>query len=510
VLCGLTISPLLWASVPPLVDYPNHLARMWILVHGPHDPILSENYRVHWRLLPYLSMDVVVVALSLVMPVAVAGRVFVALTMLSLVGGTVAIRRALYQRVGLWPLLSLLFVYNFVLFFGFLSCLFTIGLALIAFGGWIATRDWPVVPRLAVFAVVSCVLVLSHLFGFGVYGLLVASYEVGGLLTRRMSWGSLVTSAVRGLPFVPAIALALVAMAEGGPTHNEYGGLTAKLVAGFSPFNFSLVPPIFDRMMLVCCFAVPVLLLLSHRLRLAPSMLAPLWAVLVAAVLMPNWLSGAWGVDDRLPVTLPFLLIASARVEPAGQLLRVTLGALAGLLLAVRLWTVSHAFADYDRLFWEFRTASAVIPPAARLLVVEAPIGADAVPLPGVPKALASVQPMLFTHMPALAVIDRGAFYPDLFSLWTTIDVTSRNIAIAQVVGMPMTPRQLTESANPARLFELGQYRNQIGERPYWHDWPRDFDYVFWMALDDTPRPNLANLVEVARGSYFSIYKIIR
>ena len=31
---ALVLSPLLWVSVPPLVDYPNHLARMWILVHG--------------------------------------------------------------------------------------------------------------------------------------------------------------------------------------------------------------------------------------------------------------------------------------------------------------------------------------------------------------------------------------------------------------------------------------------------------------------------------------------
>jgi hypothetical protein len=411
-LCGLTISPLLWASVPPLVDYPNHLARMWILVHGPHDPAISENYRVHWRLLPYLSMDLVVVALSWVMPVAVAGRIFVALTMLSLVGGTVVIRRALYQRVGLWPLISLLFVYNFVLFFGFLSCLFTIGLALIAFGGWISTRDWPLVPRLALFTVVSCLLVLSHLFGFGVYGLLVASYEAGGLLTRRISWGRLATAAARGLPFLLAIALALVAVAEGGPTHNEYGGLTAKLVAVFSPFNFSLIPQPLDLLMLLCSVAVLATLLLSRRLRVAPSMRLPLLALVVAAMAMPNWLSGAWGVDDRLPVTLPFVLIASSRLVPGQRGIRVGLGVLAGILLTVRVWTVSHAFADYDHWFWEFRRATAVIPPAARLLVVEAPVGAEAVPLPGVPDTLASVQPMVFTHMPALAVIDdhrRGA-----------------------------------------------------------------------------------------------------
>ncbi len=74
-----TLSPLLWASVPPLVDYPNHLARMWILVHRKEIPELARDYMVHWRVLPDLAMDFVIPALSMAMPVELAGRVFIAL-----------------------------------------------------------------------------------------------------------------------------------------------------------------------------------------------------------------------------------------------------------------------------------------------------------------------------------------------------------------------------------------------------------------------------------------------
>src|ERR1700688_3465258 len=89
VLSAAMLSPLLWASVPPLVDYPNHLARMWILVHRTDIPELARNYVVHWRILPDMAMDLVVPTLSLAMPVELAGRVFIALTMLGLIGGTV-------------------------------------------------------------------------------------------------------------------------------------------------------------------------------------------------------------------------------------------------------------------------------------------------------------------------------------------------------------------------------------------------------------------------------------
>jgi hypothetical protein len=58
VLVALTLSPLLFTSVPPLVDYPDHLARMWILVHG------SENYQANWHLLPALAMDLIVPPLA--------------------------------------------------------------------------------------------------------------------------------------------------------------------------------------------------------------------------------------------------------------------------------------------------------------------------------------------------------------------------------------------------------------------------------------------------------------
>src|SRR6202023_2867317 len=100
----------------------------WILLNDGQIPELADNYVVHWRLLPNLAMDLVVPLLAHIVPIDVAGRIFVALTMLTLIGGTAALHRALYGRAGLWPLVSLLFIYNAALYWGFLNCLFGIGL----------------------------------------------------------------------------------------------------------------------------------------------------------------------------------------------------------------------------------------------------------------------------------------------------------------------------------------------------------------------------------------------
>ena len=42
---------------------------------------------------------------------------------------------------------------------------------------------------------------------------------------------------------------------------------------------------------------------------LARAMRIPIMVMLITAILMPEWLSGSWGADLRLPVALPFILI---------------------------------------------------------------------------------------------------------------------------------------------------------------------------------------------------------
>ncbi len=46
VLGALTLWPLLSAAVPPVVDYPDHLARLWVLLHAKDIPALASNYIV--------------------------------------------------------------------------------------------------------------------------------------------------------------------------------------------------------------------------------------------------------------------------------------------------------------------------------------------------------------------------------------------------------------------------------------------------------------------------------
>lgn len=501
-LVGLTLSPLLWTRIPALVDYPNHLARMWILVHGSDIPALAANYVAHWRLLPDLAMDLVVPPLAHLIGVELAGRTFIALTMLLLVAGTMTLHRVLHGRIGLWPLCSLLFVYNAVLYWGFLNCLFGMGIGLFLFTAWIATRAWPTLWRIPIFAAAASVLFCLHLFAFGFYGLLVASYEVGTVWRARpFSIAGFAALCRAALQFAPGLLLWWASLGNGGPSLTLYGPLAAKAYAVLAPTTFGTQPLLFDRTLLVF---VAVFWLAARRdrsLKLVPAMQAPLIAVLAASLLMPHWVSGSALADIRLPAILPFLLIAATRLDAPKRRLVVPFVVAAGVFLALRVWTVSETWRDYDVQFAEFRAAAQAIAPGSRLLVVAAPLPETRSSLAGLPRVLARSADENFTHLAALAVIDRSAFIPYLFTGWTSIAPTARNVGLYVSSGSPLTPNQLA----------VGDAASDVlGEPPYWRDWRQHFDDLLWIGYGESAPPQEPDLEPVARGSFFAIDRIRR
>src|ERR1019366_8806290 len=60
--------PFLLVDVPPVLDYPNHLARIFVLAH-PDDPILARFYAPNWHITPNLGFDPIAMLLLRVLPV---------------------------------------------------------------------------------------------------------------------------------------------------------------------------------------------------------------------------------------------------------------------------------------------------------------------------------------------------------------------------------------------------------------------------------------------------------
>ena len=270
-LFALSCVPLVLTVLPPLLDYPNHLARMYLLPHLP-DAALARYYTVHWTPIPDLAMDGIVPFLAKVMPLEWAGKLFIALTFLLLAGGTAAIHRALFGRWSLWSLLAFLLLYTRLLLWGFMGYLFGCGLALAAFAAWIvlSRRHWLL--RLVLGTVFAVAIYLSHLLAFGMYAVMVAAYEFGQIWLKRKPVGvALRDLVIGGLPFLPALALM---------AHNSS---TGRIIYANPLRKFDLLFSVFDnysRPFDVACFVLIVLAVAfaywRRWVRLAPEMVLPL------------------------------------------------------------------------------------------------------------------------------------------------------------------------------------------------------------------------------------------
>ena len=339
--------PVLGSVMLPLVDYPNHLARMALLARLPHDPVLQRFYALAWRPIPDLAMDAIVPLLLRAMPLVAAGKVFVLMVFALLAGGAAALHRVVFRRWSAWPLLAFLVLYNRILLWGMLNDLFGLGLAFCALATAIAMRGRGVGLRLALGTAFAVVLYFAHLQALGVYAVLWLGYEAGAALRERPGLGAAVHRlVVAALPLAVPAALLLSggASAGGGVT---FGRPWRKLDLLFSVFDLYHRP--FD----VACFVLVVAALAVAYWRrwigFAPSLGMPMILLFIAYLAMPTDVLGATGVDRRLPLALALLVCAgTAWAGPRPRLERGLLGA-ALAMFVLRLAAVAVSWQASDR-----------------------------------------------------------------------------------------------------------------------------------------------------------------
>ena len=122
ILAAMLLAPVWTAAFPPLLDYPNHLARAFVLSHLNDPNFAFQNfYRSDWGAYPYLGMDASLAVLVRLFPIETAGRVFLSLCALALPGAVWFFLRQAQpeaEAASFWPLLI---AYNVFFLEGFLN-----------------------------------------------------------------------------------------------------------------------------------------------------------------------------------------------------------------------------------------------------------------------------------------------------------------------------------------------------------------------------------------------------
>ncbi len=504
-LTAVALLPLFLVDVVPLANMPNHMARVRILAEIGNDPALAMHYRLNWALQPNLALDLVLTPLAGIVQPLELGRWFTALTMLVLIGGTLALHRAVHGRIGLWPLALFLFLYNHVLVWGFLNFLLGLGLALWLFAAWIATQGRAGWTRTLLFAAAGMVLFFVHLMALGIYGLLVGAWALGRIRRDRLEvWPLIRGWTVDGLQFLPAAVLLLAALPPRVANPEwVWGGPIVRLRGMWSPVltNLGMMDLLFAG------FVVFAGLLLAIRrwARPADGMGLPLLLLTAAALAVPYWtygrFGGVWGLDVRLWVALSFVAVAGTGFHGPQNAGRMFAAVMIGLFV-VRVYQIADHWRIYDRQIAEYRVAATAITPGARILQVQA----ETLPVAGEPGAFRDI----YYHFTNYSVIDRSVFLPTLFT-----DSTKQPIVaapeLAEIdtpVGLPIRPGELRAWADPA-VFDWFEGDDEVGDqRRYGYMWQDRFEFVVYVHGGAGANPAPGVLESVAEGSYFSIFRV--
>jgi hypothetical protein len=403
------LAPLLIVDVPPLLDYPNHLARAFVLAALPRDPILARFYAPHWSIIPNLGLDLITPPLIRILPVHVAGRLLIAAALLLPVAGTIAYNTALGGRW--WSLGVGLFAYNACLLDGFLNFEISLGLALLLAAAWLRWRESHPARTIGIAAAGAPILFACHLMGLIFFGLLIGGAELCQL-RRRALWTHMLT---RGaiLLLIFAVPLALYAASAlqqmgGDAEYKPIGEKLLQLVTGFANYNLPL-----DVMTAALAIAIPALCLLTKRGRVPGPAACTSVLLLLAFLAAPYAWKGTAALDVRFAIMLGFMLFAGFVPTHWPPRFRRLVIAAIGVCFLARMALLTIAFADRRADLADLRTVLAPVQPGQAVYFVRA--GLDEAPSywranPRFRKL--SDGERTDEHLGALALIEHRAYWP--------------------------------------------------------------------------------------------------
>ncbi len=390
-IAAVTLAPIWTVRFPLLVDYPNHLASAFVLAHLRDAAFhFCEYYRANWNTYPYLMMDVILSGLQRVVPIELAGRLFISLCVLSVpVGAWVFVRKANpgEQSLAFWSLLVTNNLYFFR--FGFLNLQLSMAVCFLLLGLWLWYLERPHIASWFLLLAVATGLYFTHLVGFAVAAVAMTAY---GLSARRSLKDMLSSWAL----YVPGALFYLHSVAG----HGQHGGvhfLSLPRKIGNVIAVMISCSPIIDLLTIAVLFGVFAWAQIDNRefhwnrhWWRATAILFVLYLVLPAVI------GPATNVDKRL---LPFIFVmslASASVGRRGRQLAIV----AILVFCVRTGAVERNFMSGQEHFAKLDAAESVIPTGSRVLPIVD--WADGASWPE-------------RHFWAYGVIDRGWVSPCLY-----------------------------------------------------------------------------------------------
>lgn len=421
--------PVLVASIPPLVDYPNHLSRLWLLDGGASVQPVSSMYRITWGTLTNIGIDLIPIVLLKAFTYDVMGRLAVAAAVLLAPVGGVLLWRVLHGRFHWWQLSFGLLAWSLGLLLGFLNFEIGLGVALLAAAADPALTRWGPAISAVGRAFLGSILLLVHPFGFVFYAALLCAIAIGSSFRPLLHRSTLLricksVTVIAATLAVPALFFVLLTPSLPG----KQVGVSARSVWSELQVGFMQIltahklDGIFVGIvaysnwldaLTLAVLGLPVLMSLARRrLTVHAGMLIVVAGLLACYVICPAGLAGAYYVDSRFALMAPLALAVALRPEIPSWPVKVVAASLFATSL-LRTSIIAGAWYDRQADVAALYRVLTPVPPGVAIL----PLEHDGKKPDGGPLGrFITTHGSSFAHLPTLALPWRHAFVPTVFA----------------------------------------------------------------------------------------------
>jgi hypothetical protein len=207
---------------------------------------------------------------------------------------------------------------------------------------------------------------------------------------------------------------------------------------------------------------------------------------------MPRIIFDTYMADQRLPISLAFMIIACGHLDIRHPFVRRSFAAALFAVVALRIFEVQAVWNDASHTTDAFRPSMRHIDRGSRILVAYDD-----------PQADEDRWNQGLVHAACLAMIERSSLVTTAFTVIGKQILRPREDfrdIVDNEDGTPPSVRQLLDVAsNPRRDVDA-----------YWSDWTVDFDYVYFLfTKPDHRNPDPARLATQVVSDRFALYRIL-
>ncbi|WP_152569547.1 MULTISPECIES: hypothetical protein [Sphingomonas] len=472
----LTALPFVIPRIPPLVDLPAHMARYRVALDLANSPELQRYFGYHWRLISNLGVDVLVVPLARLVGLEPATKLIVLLLPMLTAAGLLRVATAAHGRVPPTFWFALPFALASPLLFGFVNFVLGAALALLVFGYWLGRRSpW-------LLAVAAPVLMIAHLYGWAMLGLMVAGAVLGEGFAERRPLPRLARELVLAtLPLATALVLLPFMARSDGVPFEKWFDLNDKVAWAMAVLRDRWPAADIGSAVL----ALLVIILGWRRLPLKPVLAGPALLLIAFGLILPYKVMGSAFADMRLyayAFAIFILAIDSSRL-PARTAARVAALGLAFALFRIGVVTASNLIAAREQA--SMLSALDRVPVGTRLAAL---VGQDCTDI---------WQQQRHAHFASLVTVRRNGFSNDQ---WPASGINPLERRYRPPNLFDSDPSELTQPQACVLSWTVDVALAAL---------PRDyFDYALLIGTERPKPASLAGLTPVWRDDRATLYRV--